>query len=337
MICSKCGNPNIKVGQKFCTKCGQPVTQSVPNQPSGSVSNMPSDPQKGLIDNVRHFQTFIQRGSQGVQREIRQAEEARLRQQAQQFGLEVNKPSTTPNNPNIPTPSLQSPRIKVDSESVEGVDIVQGRAIWNIHKGEIGRLITESEFANADGLKGIIVQEGCTALVFIDGQLISMMQAGVYTFPAKTEAEKQLEMRRKEIEVEQKALANRERQLNEEERKRDEEYAKTFRARGIFGCIAAFGRGVSNFLFGEKKGETQQQHRQRVERTVNKLGGLSTPKICRVYIVTNKIINLLFQSVEEENGNVVFKPMIIPTKLVDVNIGVSMQLQISNMMEFVRN
>ena len=67
------------------------------------------------------------------------------------------------------------------------MNIVSGRAIWNIQKGEIARLITETEFAAADNLKGVIIQEGCMAMVYIDGQLVSMMPAGVYTFPAKTE------------------------------------------------------------------------------------------------------------------------------------------------------
>lgn len=337
MACSKCGNTNIKPGQKFCTKCGSPLAQSS-STPSTGKPAPGADNQKGIIDNLTHFGTFIQRGSQGVQREIRREEEQRIRREAEQMGLEVNRPSRQQNqdgqSSNGQTPSR---RLSVDNTSVEGVSIVQGRAIWNIQKGEIGRRITESEFANADGLKGIIVQEGCTALVFIDGQLITMMQAGVYTFPTKTEAEKQLEAQQKQLEAERKALANRERQLEEEQRKKDEEEAKSFRSRGVFGTLAAFGRGVSNFLFGEKKGETPQQHKQRIDRTVTKLKAVPMPKICRVYIVSNKIINIIFNSVEDASGTVEFKPMVIPTKLVDINVGVSMQLQVSNMLEFVRN
>lgn len=60
--------------------------------------------------------------------------------------------------------------------------IVNGRAIWNVQKGEIAHLIKETELINTDGLKGVIVQEGCTAIVFMNGTITSIMQADVYTF-----------------------------------------------------------------------------------------------------------------------------------------------------------
>lgn len=46
--------------------------------------------------------------------------------------------------------------------------IVKGRAIWNVQKGEIAHLIKETELINTDGLKGVIVQEGCSAIVFYE-------------------------------------------------------------------------------------------------------------------------------------------------------------------------
>jgi len=45
-------------------------------------------------------------------------------------------------------------------ELVDGVDVVRGRAIWNIQPGEIARKIKESELEEIEKLKGIIGQEG---------------------------------------------------------------------------------------------------------------------------------------------------------------------------------
>ena len=50
-------------------------------------------------------------------------------------------------------------------EAVDGVDVVRGRTIWNIQPGEIARKISERELDEIEKLKGIIVQEGCTAIM----------------------------------------------------------------------------------------------------------------------------------------------------------------------------
>lgn len=326
--CPKCGAP-VNPGQKFCTKCGQPMSIAQPIQEQNS---------KGFIDNITHLGTFMERGSRGVQAEIRKEEQQRLHQQAQALGLEVVKPQSNQQPQAEQQPQQpQERRLVVDTDSVEGVSIVSGRAIWDIQKGQIARLITETEFANAAGLKGVIVQEGCTAIVFIDGKMMTMMQAGCYTFPAKTEAEIQLEQRQKQLDDERKAFEKEQEALEAEQRKKDNEYAQTFAARGVFGEVAAFGRGVMNFLFGKKKDDTPEQHRRKQEQKVEKLRLNPSPKVCRVYIVSNRVLNLLFGSQSNADGTIDFAPMLIPTKLVDVNIAVSMQLQISNMNQFVTN
>lgn len=331
-VCQNCGAP-LTSGQKFCTKCGTKVS----TQPTVVKSEMDSA-NKGFINNVSHLGTFLRQGSQGVDRQMRREQEAQLRQQAQAMGLEVNKPQSGNSQAQSTSNQVQQSRqLVVDNTSVEGINLVSGRAIWDIKKGEVGRLVTEAEFANANGLKGVIVQEGCTAMVFIDGVFISTIQAGVYTFPAKTEAERMLNIRQRELEEEAKNQEKERRALEAEQRKKDEEEANTFASRGVFGEIAAFGQGVMNFLFGKKKEDTAQQHQQRIERTRQRLNSIASPKICRVYIVSNRLINLIFSSQETAEGSIDFAPITIPTKLMDVSIAVSMQLEISNMQEFVKN
>ena len=333
MKCPKCGNSNIKAGQKFCTNCGQPLS-------AGSQSSSQSASEagkKGFIDNLTHPGTFLRRGTQGVQAEVRRERQQRLQRQAEALGMELTRPQNN-DQQNNPQPSEpQQRRLVVDTESVEGVNIVSGRAIWNIQRGEIAHLITESEFAAADNLKGVIIQEGCTAMVYIDGQLVSMMQAGAYTFPAKSQTEIQLEQRQREIEAQEDELERQRRELQREQDEKARAEAQTFASRGVFGEIAAFGRGVMNFLFGKKKDEKPEQRNVRIQRTVQRLKMLPAPKVCRVYIVSNRLINIIFGSAMDDEGNIGFCPFVIPTKLVDVNIGVSMQLQINNIQQFVAN
>ena len=193
--------------------------------------------------------------------------------------------------------------------------IVKGRAIWNVQKGEIAHLIKETELINTDGLKGVIVQEGCTAIVFMNGIITSIMQAGIYSFPTKepTPAIKPV------VPSEPKAGE------------------KTNDFTGFVNGASAIGRGIRNFLFGKKKDEKPEQHEKRVERTKEKINKLPDLKTCRIYIVSNRLFNLFFDLQVDEEGNYDFAPFVIATKTVDAKIALSLQMQVTNMNEFVDN
>ena len=193
--------------------------------------------------------------------------------------------------------------------------IVKGRAIWNVQKGEIAHLIKETELINTDGLKGVIVQEGCSAIVFINGIITSIMQAGIYSFPTKepTPAIKPV--------------------VSSEPKVGDKPNDFT----GFVNGASAIGRGIRNFLFGKKKDEKPEQHEKRVDRTKEKINKLPDLKTCRIYIVSNRLFNLFFDLQVDEEGNYDFAPFVIATKTVDAKIAVSLQMQVTNMNEFVGN
>ena len=193
--------------------------------------------------------------------------------------------------------------------------IVKGRAIWNVQKGEIAHLIKETELINTDGLKGVIVQEGCTAIVFMNGIITSIMQAGIYSFPTKEPTP----AIRPVVPSEPKAGD------------------RTNDFTGFANGESAIGRGIRNFLFGKKKDEKPEQHEKRVERTKEKINKLPDLKTCRIYIVSNRLFNLFFDLQVDEEGNYDFAPFVIATKTVDAKIALSLQMQVTNMNEFVDN
>ena len=193
--------------------------------------------------------------------------------------------------------------------------IVKGRAIWNVQKGEIAHLIKETELINTDGLKGVIVQEGCSAIVFMNGIITSIMQAGIYSFPTKEPTPAIRPVVPSEPKVEDKP--------------------NDFT--GFANGASAIGRGIRNFLFGKKKDENPEQHVKRVERTKEKISKLPDFKTCRIYIVSNRLFNLFFDLQVDEEGNYDFAPFVIATKTVDAKIAVSLQMQVTNMNEFVDN
>lgn len=164
-------------------------------------------------------------------------------------------------------------------------------------------------------LKGVIVQEGCTAIVFMNGIITSIMQAGIYSFPTKEPTP----AIRPVVPSEPKAGD------------------RTNDFTGFANGESAIGRGIRNFLFGKKKDEKPEQHEKRVEHTKEKINKLPDLKTCRIYIVSNRLFNLFFDLQVDEEGNYDFAPFVIATKTVDAKIALSLQMQVTNMNEFVGN
>jgi len=276
MQCPKCGNTAIQPGQKFCTKCGQPLANPAPQ----SKTSSDTCPKCGVP--VTQSQKFCTKCGQTLSQKTTQ------------------------------------PVQQVESVPIQGVEIVRGRAIWNIQKGEIGRVIRESEFASMEGLEGIIIQEGCTALVYVDGLLVSTMQAGCYTFPVLS------------------TTGSRPR-FASTTNKEDAEQVEQQSQRGIFGKITKWGRGVINFLFGRKEGESDEQHRTRTIRTTQRLNSIPEPAVCRVYIVSNRMLDLIFGAQKDAEGNISFVPFAVSTPKQEIKVAVSLRMQVTNLQQFVTN
>ena len=373
--CSKCGS-ELKEGIKFCLKCGQPVGQSVqpqsptaaprpmrpqplksvqPSQPHKPVQfqqpiaptarpmrpkpmTAPTSPQqpndKGFFTNAvrsvanavtggalnrdieRQQQQAVRQQAQGDQQQIRDAQQAQ--QAAEQAQIRAERDAER----------------AADSRAMElvpGIEVVRGRAIWNIQPGEIARRISERELDEVEKLKGIIVQEGCTAIIFANGELVSTLSAGAYLFY-------------KSVEEEQAALKaaveKAEKEMNELERRaRDQrrQTSPTFRQLGIVGEI---GRGFSwlgRIIMGEKKNENKEKQQKRKIDYARLLARLTQTPILSVYLVSDRYITMTFGGHPTADGGIDFVPYKIPTRILDVEVGVSLQLRVSDIHAFATN
>ena len=183
-VCSKCGSP-LKPGQKFCTKCGTPA---VAPQQTKSQSG-----EKGwFTDGVRAVANAVTGGA--LNRDIAREQQQAVRQQERadqgiideaQQGLQAAERAQL----NAEREAEQA-RNRRNQEAIDGVDVVRGRAIWSIQPGQIARKISERELEEIEKLKGIIVQEGCQAIIFANGELVASLSAGAYQFFKSVEEEK---------------------------------------------------------------------------------------------------------------------------------------------------
>ncbi|MBR6980445.1 MAG: zinc-ribbon domain-containing protein [Prevotella sp.] len=306
--CTGCG-AELKPGQKFCTKCGTPV--SVPSQQQGQPG------EKGWFTNgVRAVANAITGGA--LNREIANEQQQALESQRQNEQNQQARDAAEQAERDA-----ERVRDRRNQEAIDGIDVVRGRAIWSIQPGQIARRVTESEFYEIEEMRGVIIQEGCSAIVYLDGNLVGMLSGGAYTFYAKTEAERMAEREAAE------------QQLDYEERRQRQ--GESFMDRGLFGTIGIALSTIRRFFFGNKKGETEQKRRARQERVERILRENNQAKLVRVYLVSDRLITLTFGGKKNPEGGIDFAPFTVETKILDVDIAVSLQMQITNINLFLAN
>ena len=358
MTCNKCGNV-LKPGQKFCTKCGTPVTQpqetankALPTQcpkcsnvlksgqkfctKCGTPVTIPQQPeQKGMFTNaVRSVANAVTGGA--LNREIQREQEAAVRQQMRDDRQEIEQVQRSEQEAvqaQIQAErEAQRARDRRSMDALDGaVDVVRGRAIWNIQPGEIARRLKESELEQVEKLKGIIVQEGCSAIIFANGELVSTLSSGAYLF-YKSHEEEQAAIK--------KAIEEAEKELDEKERKELEasrQAQPTFRQLGIVGEIGRGFNWLGRVIFGEKKDENKTKVKKRQIDYARILARATAVPVLSVYIVSNRIINMTFGGRIAENGGIEFEPLKIATRMIDVEIGLSMQLKVMDIHAFAIN
>ena len=323
-VCSKCGNP-LKPGQKFCMKCGTPVA---------SASKQTQSNDKGwFTDGVRAVANAVTGGA--LNRDIAREQQQAVRQQERadqgiieeaQQGLQAAERAQL----NAEREAEQA-RNRRNQEAIDGVDVVRGRAIWSIQPGQIARKISERELEEIEKLKGVIVQEGCQAIIFANGELVATLSAGAYQFFKSVEEEKAAI--KAAIEKAEKELDEKERKAREQRRQQE----PTFRELGVVGEIGRAGRWVGRLIFGEKKDEKKEKIERRKLDYARILSQATQSPILSVYIVSERHITLTFAGSTESDGHLAFMPYKIPTKIVDVNVGVSLQLRINDIHQFATN
>ena len=359
MQCPKCGS-TVPEGMTFCLKCGQPVAQTdsskSPNMPKAptapkapSMPTMPKAPNipqaphapqaptapKGSFTNaVRSVANAITGGAMNRDIAHEQQQAVNMQQRVDQGEIHDAQQAALDAEQARQRAEREAER-QHDVRSMEAlggaVDVVRGRAIWAIQPGEIARRISERELEEVEKLKGIIVQEGCTAIIFANGELVSTLSAGAYLFYKSVEEEQQ---------ALRDAIAKAEKEMAEQERRQRDmqrQTGPTFRELGIVGEIGQGFSWLGRIIFGEKKGEKKDKVQKRQLDYARILARLTQVPVLSVYIVSNRVITMTFGSSIAPTGELSFAPYTIPVGIHNVEIGVSLQMQIDDIHAFATN
>lgn len=314
----------------------RPTAPGMPQAPRPTAPGMPRTPQqadqKGFFTNaVRGMANAITFGALDRDIEREQAQAVRQQQRADQSQInEAQNEARRETEARIRAErDAERSSDRRSMEAIDGIEVVRGRAIWNIQPGEIARRIKESELEEIEKLKGIIVQQGCTALIFANGELVSQISSGAYLFYKSVE-EEQAALR--------KAVEDAEKQLDEAEKRRlamRRQTDPTFRELGIVGEIGRASRWLGRIIFGEKKVKDKVEHRKIDYAKI--LARLTQAPVMSAYIVSDRYIPMTFGGVVSADGQIEFTPYKIATVIHDVDVAVSMEMKVDNIIEFSTN
>ena len=217
------------------------------------------------------------------------------------------------------------------------LNIVRNKAIWGMQPGQIARRITERELDSVAGLNGFIIQEGCAAMIFVNGNLVANMDAGAYNVPQRSE-----QLMKQEFE---KLYAEMEKQDTEKRAAADSnKKPQTVAERGgLLGIAGGFLRRGWEFIFGatpakkEKANHENEERMRRLKAEVEKALKVKNPDpVMSIILVSKRNISLSFGGVDNGNG-IDYQPYSIPVGIFNVDMGVMLQLKVTDISAFATN
>lgn len=195
----------------------------------------------------------------------------------------------------------------VNSEyTTDAATVVRNKAIWKLQPGELARHIAPDEWCYiSEHLEGLVIEEGTSAIIYIDGQEVAQMGSGMYVFDNKHAAAAEMKAERRKHEQQ-----------------------------GLFSRLAD---GIYRFFTGHKREESTQQREQRRRRVQQIMGHLKKDTMIDVYLKSDRVFPTIFGQQYPSDSPDGYQPYIIQSRHLDLQVGVSMHMQIGDFKDFIAN
>ena len=194
---------------------------------------------------------------------------------------------------------------------IDGVDVVSRKTVWSIAPGQLARRISEKELADCSAVNGVVIQDGVTAAIFVDGQLANVMDGGLYQFNPEKVIERS------------KTIVNLEKESEQQVTKQ------------------SFGKRVSSFFTGLMGAKKHAESPEKTEKRIESWKEIERESVRRtvvsIYLISNRLFQMAFGFEKTDDGTCTFKPYRLKAGIMDVEIGVNMQLRISDFNAFRLN
>ena len=335
MKCPYCGYDKIQPNFNFCPKCKRSLKEQ--NETKHVYEQDESRPQeKGFINrafsrwtydraiadpyayanwayrNPNDNRVFLERWNREgndltiIRRAISEANRARQENPTVDC-IEVDS--------NIIDSNRQTSRRESNSSFVQAVNsdcttdaatVVRNKAIWKLQPGELARHIAPDEWVYvSEHLEGLVIEEGTTAIIYIDGQEVAQMGSGMYVFDNKHASAAEMEAERRKHE-----------------------------RQGFFSRLVD---GICRFFTGHRREENIRQREERRRRVQQIMGRMKKDTIIDVYLKSDRAFPAIFGQQYLSDSPEGYKPYVIQSRYLDLQVGVSMHMQIGNFKEFIAN
>ena len=335
MKCPKCGYDKIQPNFVYCPKCHYPLkaqndSTQVAKHIEGNLhekgfinrafsrwtyERANADPYAYAIwayrnpnDNKVFLQKWHKEGHDltAIQKAIAEANRARH-----------ENPTTdrTEVDANIIDSTRQTSRRESNNSFVQAVNsdyttdaaaLVRNKAIWKLQPGELARHIAPDEWCYvSEHLEGIVIEEGTSAIIYVDGQEVAQMGSGMYEFDDKHQTAAEIEAERRKHETQ-----------------------------GFFSRLAD---GIYRFITGHKREENTQQREERRRRVQQIIGRLKKDTNIDVFLKSDRVFPAVFGNLYHSDSPEGYKPFVIQSRYLDLQVGVSMQMQIGDFKDFIAN
>lgn len=183
---------------------------------------------------------------------------------------------------------------------------------WTIAPGQIARNISAQEFVDMSDADGVYVQEGVTAVLFIDGVQAAEMEGGVYTFAS-------------------------ERHIIDAHKEKKEEDAALRAKEGLVQKLGRIGRSVAKFFY-HSHDTIRKERKKDKERMQEHIRRITSSSVISVVLKRDGVVNFTMgiRPVASEDGSntMEFSPFKIRTQSLTIDVAVAMEARIYNFQEF---
>lgn len=272
MNCPHCGFDRILPMYKVCPKCKQSLNSSVEsktmtkdnvevqsNTETKLITGLFWSYQKAIKD-PSVFKDYAKRNPNDSKKLLE-----KWKNEGRDISMLISASASSVSNNVLTTDSSVQSTINSTNNDISKGDVAtittknksNNYITWQIAQNQFARNISAQEVANMSDSDGVYVQEGVTAVIFVDGEIVSELEGGgLYKF-ASSKVYREAELKYAE----------------DEEDKRAHE--------GIIKKIGRVGRSLLNLVFGKSEKVRQENNRKRRETTGHKINNTSRDIIIR--------------------------------------------------------
>lgn len=229
------------------------------------------------------------------------------------FCLECHKPiheeSHTQSSVVSPSANGSSSASPENESDLGSLQVAKNRALWHIAQGEVAYHVRETEIERFEHLRGLVIEEGVTAEVYVNGTHVASLSGGTYDFVSQDEIDKRLHER--------------------------------VSGSGVVGMGRSITKGLMNFILGKRVGDKigAYHDNSEIENIDDVIRLINENSLFSIYLKRDEEFQLLFgtQMPYISEAQPEFVPLTVRVGWADVKVGISLMLMIDDFHTFMRS